>query len=137
MAVDPVVVLWSRWRGCLRIVQPATVIAWHRRVFAWFLDKQVAASTGKTRRDSGTQDLIRHMIIKGRNEPTLPEGNYISHTSLAMNQSATRFTFLFVLSDLQRTSTASSTDEICKTQVSPVRSYISRVKLDGFTAIPS
>ena len=25
---------WSGWRACLRIVQPATVIAWHRRAFA-------------------------------------------------------------------------------------------------------
>src|SRR6516162_140486 len=51
----------SRWRGCLRIVQPATVIAWHRRVFAWYW-------TGKSRRPPGrpgvtaeTRDLIRRM----------------------------------------------------------------------------
>src|ERR1017187_6800056 len=27
--------VWSRWAECLAIIQPATVIAWHRRGFAW------------------------------------------------------------------------------------------------------
>src|SRR5258708_7639743 len=28
--------IWSEWADALAIVQPATVIAWHRRGFAWF-----------------------------------------------------------------------------------------------------
>ena len=27
--------VWRGWRGAVQIVQPATVVAWHRRVFAW------------------------------------------------------------------------------------------------------
>jgi transposase-like protein len=45
-----------------------------------------------------------------------------------------RFTFSFLLSKLQRTSTASSTDETCKEDVSPVCSSISSVKLEGLTS---
>src|SRR5258708_1016558 len=28
--------IWSKWADALAIVKPATVIAWHRRGFAWF-----------------------------------------------------------------------------------------------------
>jgi transposase InsO family protein len=27
--------VWSGWRDAVQIVQPATVVAWHRRLFAW------------------------------------------------------------------------------------------------------
>src|SRR5215472_4106351 len=27
--------VWSRWRDAVQIVQPATVVRWHRRLFAW------------------------------------------------------------------------------------------------------
>ena len=27
--------VWSRWREPVQIVQPATVVSWHRRLFAW------------------------------------------------------------------------------------------------------
>jgi hypothetical protein len=27
--------VWRGWRGAVQIVPPATVVAWHRRVFAW------------------------------------------------------------------------------------------------------
>ena len=27
--------VWSRWRDAVQIVQPATVVSWHRRLFAW------------------------------------------------------------------------------------------------------
>ena len=27
--------VWSGWRGAVQIVKPATVICWHRRLFAW------------------------------------------------------------------------------------------------------
>src|SRR6516165_8883572 len=27
--------VWSGWRGAVQIVKPATVVSWHRRLFAW------------------------------------------------------------------------------------------------------
>jgi hypothetical protein len=27
--------VWSGWRGAVQIVKPATVVFWHRRLFAW------------------------------------------------------------------------------------------------------
>ena len=27
--------VWDGWRGAVQIVQPATVVSWHRRLFAW------------------------------------------------------------------------------------------------------
>jgi putative transposase len=27
--------VWSRWRDAVQIVKPATVVSWHRRLFAW------------------------------------------------------------------------------------------------------
>ncbi|HVH72766.1 MAG TPA: hypothetical protein VNB49_16890 [Candidatus Dormibacteraeota bacterium] len=41
---------WSGWRPCLKIVQPTTVIAWHRRAFAWYW-------TRKSRRRPGRPDV--------------------------------------------------------------------------------
>src|SRR5450755_864304 len=41
---------WSGWRRSLHIVRPDTVIAWHRRAFAWYLDADVTAASGKTER---------------------------------------------------------------------------------------
>jgi hypothetical protein len=35
---------WSRWTDVLAIVEPATVVAWHRRGFARFWAKQVETS---------------------------------------------------------------------------------------------
>ena len=45
---------WPDWKSALVIVRPATVIAWHRRGFAWYLDPTVASegrpSAGRRRR---------------------------------------------------------------------------------------
>ena len=27
--------VWSRWRDAVQIMKPATVVSWHRRLFAW------------------------------------------------------------------------------------------------------
>ena len=27
--------VWRGWRGAVQIVKPATVVSWHRRLFAW------------------------------------------------------------------------------------------------------
>ena len=39
---------WPGWRRCLRIVQPDTVIRWHRRAFCALLELEIAAPSGKT-----------------------------------------------------------------------------------------
>ena len=54
--------------------------------------------------------------------------------SNTIDYATARFTFSVALSELYRTSTASATGEICKTQVSPVRSNTSRAMLEGFTS---
>src|SRR5664279_1161538 len=41
---------WSGWRRCLQMVQPATVLRWHRRAFTWHW-------TRKSRRLPGKPDL--------------------------------------------------------------------------------
>src|SRR5207244_5475228 len=38
---------WSGWRPCLKIVQPATVIAWHRRAFAWYWTRKSRRRPGR------------------------------------------------------------------------------------------
>ena len=60
--------VWSDWRSALVMVQPDTVIAWHRKSFCLFLDLE--GSTGqpgrpKVRRE--VRDLIRRMC---RENPT-------------------------------------------------------------------
>ena len=34
--------VWSRWREAVQIVQPATVVSWHRRLFAWHWHRRSA-----------------------------------------------------------------------------------------------
>ena len=49
---------WPGWRHSLHIVRPDTVIAWHRRAFAWYW-------TRKSRRLPGRPNVaadIRHLI---------------------------------------------------------------------------
>src|ERR1700721_4794369 len=41
---------WPAWRSSLHIVRPDTVIAWHRRAFAWYW-------TRKSRRRRGRPNL--------------------------------------------------------------------------------
>jgi hypothetical protein len=38
---------WSDWRRCLRIVQPDTVIRWHRAVFAWYWTRKSRRQLGR------------------------------------------------------------------------------------------
>src|SRR5256884_9985419 len=47
------------WRQCLRIVQPATVIAWHRRAFALYWSR-------KSRRWPGRPQEIGRASCRGR-----------------------------------------------------------------------
>jgi len=58
-------VLLSRWfpawRQCLRIVQPATVIAWHRRAFALYWTRKSRRRPGRPQVTAEIRALIQHM----------------------------------------------------------------------------
>src|SRR5213080_1480092 len=49
------------WRQCLRIVQPATVIAWHRRAFALYWSRKSRRWPGRPQVTAEIRALIRHM----------------------------------------------------------------------------
>ena len=53
--------LWSGWRPCLQIVQPATVIAWHRRAFAWYWTRESRRRPGRPEVTAEIRDLIQSM----------------------------------------------------------------------------
>jgi putative transposase len=52
---------WSGWRPCLQIVQPATVIAWHRRAFAWYWTRKSRRRPGRPEVSAEIRDLIQRM----------------------------------------------------------------------------
>lgn len=53
--------LWSGWRACLQIVQPATVITWHRRAFAWHWKRKSRRPPCRPTAAAEIRDLIRRM----------------------------------------------------------------------------
>ena len=53
--------VWSRWRAALVIVQPDTVIAWHRRGFRLFWSWKSRRRTGRPRMPERVRSLIRNM----------------------------------------------------------------------------
>jgi hypothetical protein len=54
--------VWSRWRQTIRLVQPDTVIHWHRQGFRLFWRwKSRARKAGRPRVAPETIDLIRQM----------------------------------------------------------------------------
>jgi putative transposase len=60
--------LWASWRASLLIVQPATVLAWHRQGFRLYWRwKSRPNPVGRPRLDAGLRDLIRRMA---RENPT-------------------------------------------------------------------
>jgi putative transposase len=60
--------VWVSWRSSLVIVQPATVLAWHRRGFQLYWRwKSWAPSVGRPRLDPELRRLIRRMA---RENPT-------------------------------------------------------------------
>jgi transposase InsO family protein len=52
---------WSGWRPCLQIVQPSTVVRWHRRAFAWYWTRKSRQRPGRPEVAAEIRDLIRHM----------------------------------------------------------------------------
>ena len=53
--------VWSGWRSCLQIVQPATVMAWHRRAFAWYWTRKSRRRPGRPDVSAEIRDSIRRM----------------------------------------------------------------------------
>ena len=51
---------WSRWRPRLQIVQPDTVVGWHR-VFAWYWTRKSRQYRGRPEVAAEIRDLIRRM----------------------------------------------------------------------------
>ncbi len=52
---------WPGWRRSLHIVRPDTVIAWHRRAFAWYWTRKSRRRPGRPNVAAEIRDLIRHM----------------------------------------------------------------------------
>jgi putative transposase len=63
---------WTGWRASLVIVQPATVLAWHRQGFQLYWRwKSRAPAVGRPRLDAEIRHLIRQMA---RENPTWAAG---------------------------------------------------------------
>jgi len=52
---------WSDWRRCLHMVQPDTVLRWHRRAFAWHWTRKSRHLPGRPEIAANIRDLIRRM----------------------------------------------------------------------------
>jgi putative transposase len=52
---------WSGWRHSLQIVQPDTVIRWHRKTFAWYWARKSRRHPGRPEVAAEIRDLIRRM----------------------------------------------------------------------------
>jgi putative transposase len=52
---------WPDWRRSLHIVRPDTVIAWHRRVFAWYWTRKSRRRAGRPNVAAEIRNLIRDM----------------------------------------------------------------------------
>jgi len=56
--------IWSQWRSALLIVEPETVIAWHRRGFRWYWRwKSRQGEPGRPFIHWEIQELIRRMSL--------------------------------------------------------------------------
>jgi putative transposase len=55
------VVLYRFWRRCLEMVQPDTVVFWHRRAFAWHWTRESRRLPGRPEVAANIRDLIQRM----------------------------------------------------------------------------
>jgi len=53
--------LWCDWRRCLHMVQPETVVRWHRRAFAWHWSRKSRRLPGRPEVAANIRDLILRM----------------------------------------------------------------------------
>jgi putative transposase len=54
---------WPDWKSALVIVRPATVIAWHRRGFAWYWTRRSRPSGGRPQVGADVRRLTREMAL--------------------------------------------------------------------------
>ena len=52
---------WPGWRRSLHIVRPDTVIAWHRRAFAWYWTRKSRRRPGRPNVAAEIRNLIRNL----------------------------------------------------------------------------
>jgi putative transposase len=52
---------WLGWRRSLHIVRPDTVIAWHRRAFAWYWTRKSRRRPGRPNVAAEIRDVIRNL----------------------------------------------------------------------------
>jgi putative transposase len=52
---------WPDWKSASVIVRPATVIAWHRRGFAWYWTRRSRPKGGRPQVDTDVRHLTREM----------------------------------------------------------------------------
>ena len=52
---------WSGWRRCLQMVQPNTVLRWHRRAFVWYWTRKSRRLAGRPEVAANIRDLIQRM----------------------------------------------------------------------------
>jgi len=52
---------WSGWRRCLQMVQPDTVLRWHRRAFVWHWTWESRRLPGRPEVAANLRDLIQRM----------------------------------------------------------------------------
>jgi putative transposase len=71
--------LWKGWRSALLIVQPETVIRWHRRGFRWYWRRKSRGKVGRPKVDAEVRQLIRRM---SRDNPTWGAPRILSELQL-------------------------------------------------------
>jgi putative transposase len=54
---------WPDWKSALVVVRPATVIAWHRRGFAWYWTRQSRPRGGRPQVGADVRRLVREMAV--------------------------------------------------------------------------
>jgi putative transposase len=54
---------WRDWKSALVVVRPATVVAWHRRGFAWYWTCRSRPRGGRPRAGAEIRRLVREMAV--------------------------------------------------------------------------
>ena len=70
---------WRDWKSALVVVRPATVVAWHRRGFAWYWTRRSRPRGGRPQAGAQIRRLVREMAVAN----PVPRQNQISRGLLA------------------------------------------------------
>jgi putative transposase len=57
---------WRDWKSALVVVRPATVVAWHRRGFAWYWTRRSRPRGGRPRAGAEIRRLVWEMAVANR-----------------------------------------------------------------------